>query len=69
MTPLLTTSEVLALLRVSRRYLERKRNARELPFVKIGRRVLYRPADVEAFVASRSFGHPVNLSGPVHGTR
>ena len=53
----LTQSETAQVLRLSERTLERLRVAGQGPkFVKAGRRVLYRDADLEAWTASRTFG-------------
>ena len=40
------TVETLAIWRCTKRY--------PLPYVKVGRRVMYRPADVDAFIDSRT---------------
>ena len=63
MTELLTAAEVARLLRCSLRTLDRERSdGRGCPFVRIGGRIRYRRADVEAFVAahvrSRAGGAP-----------
>jgi excisionase family DNA binding protein len=51
---LLTQREAAMALRISERTLERWRcRGGTLPFVKAGRRVLYRPADIEAFISAR----------------
>lgn len=52
----LTQSEAARLLRISPRTLERHRVAGTGPrFVKAGRRVLYRRADLEAWAAANTF--------------
>jgi predicted DNA-binding transcriptional regulator AlpA len=54
MTALLTQREAASVLRLSERTLERSRVTGDgPPFVKAGRRVLYRPADIDAWIASR----------------
>jgi excisionase family DNA binding protein len=58
MTELLTAVETARLLRCSLRTLDRERaEGRGCPFVRIGGRVRYRKADVEAFVAAHVRGH------------
>jgi hypothetical protein len=42
--------------KVSAQSLQRRRKAGEIPFVQCGRRVLYRPADVIAALASKKNG-------------
>jgi excisionase family DNA binding protein len=50
---LLTQTELAELIRVSERTLERWRVQGDgVPFVKLGRRVLYRRTDVEEWIAS-----------------
>jgi len=49
---LLTIPQVLNLLHISRMTLYRHLKARRLPHVKLGRRVLFRKADVEKFIIS-----------------
>jgi hypothetical protein len=52
----LTQREAAAILRLSERTLERHRLTGTGPkFMKAGRRVLYRPADIEAWVAANTF--------------
>jgi excisionase family DNA binding protein len=51
-TELLTIPQVLERLRISRTTLYRHVKARELPHVKLGKRVLFRKADVEKFITS-----------------
>jgi len=50
---LLTVPQVLDLLHISRATLHRHLKAGMLPHVKLGRRVLFRKADVEKFIASK----------------
>ena len=50
---LLTIPEVLKLLRISRMTLYRQMAVGKLPHVKLGRRVLFRKADVEKFITSK----------------
>ena len=57
MTTLHTKREAAAMLRVSTRQIDRMCAARALPFVLVGTRRRFRPADLDRFVASRSFGH------------
>jgi predicted DNA-binding transcriptional regulator AlpA len=57
MLRLLTQREAAAFLRLSERTLERWRLTGDGPrWVKAGRRVLYRAADLEAWIASRVVG-------------
>jgi excisionase family DNA binding protein len=49
---LLTVAQVTELLHISRMTLYRHLKARRLPHVKLGRRVLFRKADVEKFITS-----------------
>jgi len=57
MTELLTAAEVARLLRCSLRTLDRERSdGRGCPFVRIGSRIRYRRADVDAFVAAHVRG-------------
>jgi excisionase family DNA binding protein len=61
MTELLTALETAQLLRCSLRTLDRERSdGRGCPFVRIGGRIRYRRADVEAFIAA-------HVRGPVTG--
>ena len=54
MSALLMQHEAAALLRLSERTLERWRVTGDgPPFAKLGRRVGYRPADLETWIASR----------------
>jgi excisionase family DNA binding protein len=55
---LLTACETARYLRCSLRTLDRERaDGRGCPFVRIGGRIRYRRADVEAFVAAHVRGH------------
>jgi len=55
---LLTARETARLLRCSLRTLDRERaDGRGCPFVRIGGRIRYRRADVEAFVKAHLRGH------------
>jgi excisionase family DNA binding protein len=57
MTELLTALETAQLLRCSLRTLDRERSdGRGCPFVRIGGRIRYRRADVEAFIAAHVRG-------------
>lgn len=54
MSACLVQREAAVLLRLSERTLERMRVRGDgPPFVKAGRRVLYRPADLDAWIAAR----------------
>ena len=58
MTELLTALETARLLRCSLRTLDRERaEGRGCPFVRMGGRIRYRRADVEAFVKAHLRGH------------
>ena len=58
MEELLTAGETAQLLRCSLRTLDRERaDGRGCPFVRIGGRIRYRRADVEAFVAAHVRSH------------
>lgn len=55
-SPLLTERDVAELLRVSVRTLQDYRCSGRGPiFIKIGRRIVYRQADVDAFIEARAF--------------
>jgi excisionase family DNA binding protein len=57
---LLTAPETAQYLRCSVRTLDRERgDGRGCPFVRIGGRIRYRRADVEAFVAANVRGHAI----------
>jgi excisionase family DNA binding protein len=57
---LLTAAETARILRCSLRTLDRERaDGRGCPFVRIGGRIRYRRADVEAFVAAHVRGNTV----------
>ena len=61
-TVFLTQSETAKLLRLSERTLERYRVSGFGPrFVKAGRRVLYRPADIEAWTDQRTFSNTAEV--------
>ena len=47
---LLTKEDVEAYLRIGRRTLDRLIKAREIPFIKLGRRVLFRKTDIDAWL-------------------
>ncbi len=56
MTNYFTQREAAEILRISERTLERHRLTGTGPvFIKAGRRVLYRPADIEAWAAANTF--------------
>ncbi len=60
----LTQSEVAALVRLSSRTLERHRLAGTGPeYVKLGRRVVYRRASVEAWAAANTFSSTSEAEG------
>lgn len=64
MTNYLTQREAAEALRLSERTLERHRLTGTGPkFVKAGRRVLYRPADIEAWAAANTFGSTSEVKG------
>ena len=50
---LLTKVDIEAYLRIGRRTLDRLIKAREIPFLKLGRRVLFKKADVEAWLETK----------------
>lgn len=50
---LLTTTDVLAFLPVSRPTLLRLVQSKQLPCIRVGRRVLFRPEDLRAFLEAR----------------
>jgi excisionase family DNA binding protein len=50
---LLTKVDVEAYLRIGRRTLDRLIKAREIPFIKLGRRVLFKKSDVDAWLESK----------------
>lgn len=64
MTPLYTKSEAAAILRVSTRQIDRWCATRLLAFSLAGSRKRFSDADLETFLASRSFGHSVTPSAP-----
>jgi predicted DNA-binding transcriptional regulator AlpA len=66
MSALLMQREAAALLRLSERTLERLRVSGDGPrYVKYGRRIAYRTADVEAWVASHLFTSTSEQNGAV----
>ena len=50
---LLTKKEVLEYLRVSRSTLDH-RLMKEIPYIKLGKRVLFRKSDIEAYLKSKT---------------
>jgi excisionase family DNA binding protein len=56
-TGLLDTAQAAERLGLAKRTLENKRvsGIEPIPFVKLGRKVLYDPADLDAYVAARRF--------------
>jgi len=58
---LLTTPEAAAYLRLSRRSMERLVAGRQVPVVHIGRRVLLRQADLDAFI-TKHLEQPVRVN-------
>jgi len=50
---LLTKEDVEAYLRIGRRTLDRLLKAREIPFIKLGRRVLFKKADIDAWLETK----------------
>ena len=62
---LLTARETAQYLRCSLRTLDRERaDGRGIPYVRIGGRIRYRRADVEAFVAAHVRGHATGTDTP-----
>ena len=54
----LTVDHIAALLQRSHRTLETwRRNGNGPPFIRIGRRVVYRRSDIEAWLAKNTFNH------------
>ena len=54
----LTVDQIAALLQRSHRTLETwRRNGTGPPFIRIGRRVVYRRSDIEAWLAENTFNH------------
>ena len=49
----LTYAEVLPMLHISKRHLQRLRDREVLPFARVGNRCLYRRSDIERFVEQR----------------
>lgn len=67
---LLTAAETARILRCSLRTLDRERaDGRGCPFVRIGGRIRYRRADVEAFVAAHVRGHVTGVMPDVDTLR
>jgi excisionase family DNA binding protein len=64
MTPMMTKKEVAAYLHVSTSTVDRLTAKRLLPFVVVGGRRRFRENDILYYIASRSFGHPADLSTP-----
>lgn len=64
-TDLLTPAEVAEMLGVQEQTLTawRARGRYGLPYIKIGRRIRYRRADVEAWLQERTFGHTGESNG------
>jgi excisionase family DNA binding protein len=54
--PLLTIADAAAVLKMSKRQVQRLMRARVLPFVSIGRTVRIRQRDLESFIESRVVG-------------
>jgi len=56
MVELLDTKQVAKLLRLTPRTLDKWRSAKThaLPYVKVGRKVFYRPEAIDTFIASRT---------------
>jgi excisionase family DNA binding protein len=50
---LLTKEDVEAYLRIGRRTLDRLIKTREIPFIKLGRRVLFKKVDIDAWLESK----------------
>ncbi len=53
---LLNKEELLEFLRVSRRSLDRMIERREFPFIKLGRRILFKKSDIEAWIETKKIG-------------
>jgi excisionase family DNA binding protein len=53
----LTAMEVKTWTKLSLPYIRLLTQKREIPHIRVGRRVLYRPAEVEAWLASKSVTH------------
>ena len=64
MTPYLTKKEVAALLKVSTWTVDKWCRERLLRFRLAGSRKRFTYADIDAFLDSREFGQPANLSAP-----
>ena len=64
MDEFLTQKDAARVLRLSQRTLERYQITGMGPrFVKTGRRVLYRPSDIESWAAERTFGSTAEAEG------
>ena len=50
---LLTRAEVMEYLRISRGTLDRLMKKREIPFIKLDQKVLFRKRDIDAFLEKR----------------
>ena len=50
---LLTRKEAMEYLRISRGTLDRMMRRRDLPFIKMGKKVLFRKADIDRFLESK----------------
>ena len=62
-TELLTTQEYARATRRSQRTIERERETGEgCPFVRLGRRVLYRRSDIEGYIAAHVRGRHANAN-------
>jgi len=51
---LLTRKETMEYLRISRGMLDRIMKRRDLPFIKLGKKVLFRKLDIDAFLESKT---------------
>ncbi len=50
---LLTRQEAMDYLRISKRTLDNLMRKRDIPFIKIGKKVLFRKADIDAWLESK----------------
>jgi excisionase family DNA binding protein len=55
---LLTRSEVMEYLRISRGTLDRLMKKREIPFIKLAQKVLFRKADIDRWLESKTVRAP-----------
>ena len=55
MERLLNNAEAAELLNISPHSLRGKVSRREIPFIKVGRRTLFSPSDLEAFIQANKF--------------